>query len=127
MELLIKLGGIYNLGLVVFHLLFWRIFNWGEDLRKLSFLNRAIMQVLNLSLTFVFVIFAWLSLAHSAGLLASPLGHGLLVLMALFWFLRALQQPLFFGLRHWGSVAFLLIFLTGAALYGVPAFHVLTV
>jgi len=32
MEALIKAGGIYNIVLVVFHMLFWHIFNWGEDL-----------------------------------------------------------------------------------------------
>ena len=121
MEGLIRIGGIYSLGFVAFHLLFWRIFNWREDLRSLAFLNRAIMQVLNLSLTFVFVIFGYVSLAHTRELLETPLGRSLLVLIALFWLWRAVQQPLFFGLRHWGSVAFLLLFLLGSVLYGIPA------
>lgn len=121
MDTLIKAGGIYSFGFVVFHLMFWRIFNWGEDLESLSFLNRAIMQVLNLSLTFVFVIFGYISLFHSKELLESSLGHSLLVLIALFWLLRAIEQIMFYKLRHWGSVIFLLIFLSGAVLYGIPA------
>jgi len=121
MEYLIKAGGVYNICFVVFHLLFWCIFNWDDDLRSLSFLNRAIMQVLNLSLTFVFLIFAYISLVYSKELLESSLGHSLLVLMALFWFLRAVQQVVFFRLTQWGSVAFLVIFLVGAVLYGIPA------
>ena len=123
MELLIKAGGIYNFVLVIFHLLFRRIFNWDEDLRSLSFLNRAIMQVLNLSLTLVFVIFGYISLVHPKELLTSPLGQSLLITMAVFWFARAVQQPLFFGMKHWGSVAFMLFFLTGAVLYGLPAIY----
>jgi len=43
--------------LVVFHLLFWRVFNWKDDLRSLSFLNKQTMQVLNLCLTIMFAIF----------------------------------------------------------------------
>jgi hypothetical protein len=121
METLIKVGGIYNIVLVVFHLLFWRIFNWDEDLRTLTFLNRAIMQVVNLSLTLVFVIFAYVSLMHSAELLASPLGRSLLILMAVFWFFRAMLQAAFFKLNNGGSVAFMIFFFAGGVLYGIPA------
>lgn len=121
METLIKAGGIYNIALVVFHLLFWRIFNWKEDLRSLSFLNRAVMQVVNLSLTMVFVLFAYLSLAHSDELLTTPLGNSLLIFMALFWLARSAMQAMFFKLEHWSSVAFLFFFLAGAVLYGIPA------
>jgi hypothetical protein len=121
METLIKVGGVYNIILVVFHMLFWRIFNWGDDLRTLSILNKAVMQVLNISLIFVFVIFAYVSLAHSLELLTSPLGKSLLILMAVFWLIRSILQVVFFRLRHWGSVAFMVFFIAGAFLYGIPA------
>jgi len=121
MDALIKAGGIYSFGFVIFHLLFWRIFNWEEDLRSLSFLNRAIIQVLNLSLIFAFVIFGYISLFHTKELMESSLGHSLLVLTALFWLFRAIEQIVFFKLKHWGSVMFLLVFLSGAVLYGIPA------
>ncbi|NQT62328.1 MAG: hypothetical protein HQ556_05155 [Candidatus Marinimicrobia bacterium] len=121
MEVLIKLGGIYNIVLVIFHLLFWRIFDWKNDLRNLSFLNRAIMQVLNLSLSFVFIIFSYISLAHTNELLSTALGHSLLILMTLFWVARSIEQIVFFKLKHWGSVAFLAFFLVGAVLYAIPA------
>ncbi len=123
MELLIKLGGIYNIILVVFHLLFWRIFNWKEDLRSLTLLNKSTMQVVNLSLTIVFVIFAYISLAHTNELLATPLGESLLSGMALLWLARSAMQVIFYKLEHWISVAFLFYFLAGALLYGTPAIY----
>lgn len=125
MELLIEAGGIYCIGFVLFHLLFRRIFNWDEDLRSLSGLNRAIMPVLNYSLTFVFVIFSCISLFHARELLESPLGHSLLALISLFWLLRAIEQVISFKLRHWASALFLVIFVTGAVLYGIPTASVL--
>ena len=79
------------------------------------------MQVINLSLTFCFVIFGYLSLFHTQELIDSSLGHNLLLLIALFWLLRAIQQIIFFKLKDWGSIAFFFIFLTGSLLYGVPA------
>ena len=121
METLIKAGGLYNIILVILHLLFWRIFNWQQDLRSVSSLNRSIMPVVNLSLTFVFIIFAYISLVHSAELLSTPLGNSLLILIALFWLARSLLQVIFFKLDHWLSFAFLCYFLAGAALYGLPA------
>ena len=123
MESLIKLGGIYNIILVVFHLLFWRIFNWKEDLRTLSFLNKSIMQVINLSLILVFVIFAYISLVHTNELLSTSLGKSLLFSMAFLWFARSALQVIFFKLKHWVSVAFLFYFLVGGLLYGIPAIY----
>ncbi len=124
MELLIKAGGVLHVALVIFHLLFWRIFNWKDDLRSLSFLNRAIMQVLNLSLTFAFVIFGYISLVHTDELMSTSLGHSLLGLVAVLWLARSVEQVVFFKLRHWGSVAFLVFFLVGTVLYAVPAIHI---
>lgn len=125
MEILIKAGGIYTIGLVVFHVLFWRIFDWKNDLQSLSFINRATMQVLNISLMFAFIIFAYVSLAHTGDLLTSSLGHSLLLLMALFWLARSIQQIIFYKLHHRASWAFLLLFLAGAILYAIPGFYVI--
>ena len=118
---LIKAGGLYNIALVVFHLMFWKLFNWADDLRSLSVLNRAIMQVMNLSLVVVFLMFAYLSLIHTAELFSTTLGRALLLSMAVFFMLRAIMQITFFRLQHWGSVAFLIFFLAGGVLYGIPA------
>jgi len=125
METLVKAGGLFNIALVIFHLSFWRLFNWRDELKSISFLNSSIMQVLNISLTLVFVIFAYISLLHAEALLSTPLGNSLLALMALFWLARAIQQIIFFGLRLPLSRVFLLIFLSGFALYAIPALTVL--
>jgi hypothetical protein len=119
---LILAGGFYNLAFAVFHLLFWRLFKWNTDLQRVSFLNRAIMQVLNLCLIWVFVIFGYVSLFHANELLSSSLGHSLLVLMALFWLFRAIEQIIFFRLSTWGSWLFLSVFLIGVLLYALPCF-----
>lgn len=123
MEILIKAGGIYNIILIVFHLLFWRIFNWKDDLQSLSFLNRSSMQVLNLSLTIVFAVFAYISLVHSNELLSTQLGKSLLFSMALLWLLRSAMQVIFYKLKHWVSIAFLVYFSIGILLYGIPAIY----
>lgn len=78
------------------------------------------MQVLNISLTFVFIIFSYISFVHTNELLNTPLGHSLLVLITMLWIARAVQQVVFFKLKHWVSWAFTVFFLFGAFLYGIP-------
>jgi len=119
-EIVILLGGIYNFAFAVFHLLFWRFFRWKEDLASLSTINRAVMQVLNLCLTFVFLIFSYISIFHSTELLTTRLGKSLLILISAFWVLRAIEQIIFFSLRKKISVIFFIIFIFGALIYILP-------
>jgi hypothetical protein len=116
-ETLLIIGGIYNLLFAIFHLLFWRIFDWKNDLASLTSVNRAIMQVINLCLTFVFIVFGVLSLLHPKQIIGTELGQTLTGLIAIFWFLRAIEQIVFFKLKNWISWAFLLVFLIGTGLY----------
>lgn len=121
-ETLIIAGGIYTVALIIFHALFWRIFNWPETLMPLNYVNKAVIQVLNISITFIFFIFAYISFAHTQELLNTDLGRTLLVLISVLWLFRAVQQLVFFKLKHKASVALAFYFLLGAVLYGVPAF-----
>ena len=116
-ESLLAAGGILTAAFAVFHLGFWKLFRWKTDLAKLTALNRAVMQVLNLCLTFAFVIFAYISFAHASELLDTGLGKSLLLLIAVFWYLRAIEQIWFFGLRKPLSVVFFVVFIAGGSLY----------
>ena len=117
--LLIKLGGYACLGWLVFHLLFWRIFEWKTQLPKLNDVNNGVMQVLNLCLSFAFGIFAAISLLHPDALLTSGLGRLLLVSIGIFWLVRLIEQPFFFGLSR-VSFLFSLLFALTCACYLVP-------
>lgn len=119
-EILIISGGIYTVGLIVFHVLFWRIFKWPETLEPLNYINRATIQVLNISITFIFFIFAYISLVHTNELLNTQLGKTLLVLISCLWLFRAAQQVVFYKLKHKLSVGLTFYFLIGAFLYGIP-------
>ena len=112
MYALIEYGGYFNIALVVFHLLFWRLFNWPETLQPLSSLNRSIMQVMNLVLIFIFAMFAYLSLVHTWELYYTTLGRAVLLSVAVIFLLRALLQVIFFQLKHVASVVLLLAFIT---------------
>jgi small-conductance mechanosensitive channel len=114
-------GGIFNLGFAVLHLSFWKLFHWKEDLASLTHTKRSVMQILNLCLIFVFLLFAYISFVYPAELLTNGLGKFLLIGIALFWFLRLIEQVVFFGVRNKFSVASTGLFFVGGLLYLLPA------
>lgn len=119
-EALVIAGGIYTVALVIFHVLFWRIFNWPETLLTLNSVNKVTMQVLNISITFIFFIFAYISLAHTHDLLNTSLGRTMLLSISVLWLFRAAQQVVFYKLKHMASIGLTLYFLLGTFLYGLP-------
>ena len=122
MKTLIIIGGFVWLGFFVFHLFFWKLFDWKQDLRSLTPLNKSVMQVLNLSLMVVFLVFSYISIFHADEILNTSLGKAILVGIALFGFLRAIQQIVFFDLGVPRSKVFLLVILGATTLYLIPLF-----
>lgn len=117
---LIWIGGFFNLAFLIFHDFFWKIFNWNDDLKKLTPINRAIMQVLNLCLIFVFLIFAYISFFHIEAMLTTSLGLTMTVFIAMFWGIRAVLQFVFFSRTRPVSYIFFVIFVIGCLLYLIP-------
>lgn len=110
----------YNVALAVFHLGFWRMFRWREELPKLHPANRGVMQALNAMLTFVFLLMAGLQVLRADEMVASALGRTLMGGLMLFWLVRAALQPVFFrGLPAATNIAFVLLFLAGAGLHAM--------
>ena len=104
--------GVYHLGFALFHLGFWKIFRWRDELARLGHLNRAIMQVLNVCFTYLAFAFALLAFAFPHSLVDPVLG-----LLAGLWLLRAALQVVFFrrvAVRI--NAALVALFLVGAAL-----------
>ena len=120
MKTLLIIGGFFWIGLFVFHLMFWYLFDWRKELKQVSKINGSVMQVLNLSLMAAFLIFAYASLFHAEEMLTTPLGNVLLVGIAGFGVFRAIEQIVFFGLRSWQSVLFFGLVLGGTSLYLIP-------
>jgi hypothetical protein len=79
----------YNAALAVFHLAFWRLFRWKEELAKLQPANRGVMQVMNIMLTAFLLLMAAVLVLNAAEIVATALGRLLLVGLAAMWVLRA--------------------------------------
>ncbi len=116
-EKLLLIGALFHLAFVAFHLLFWKLFDWVQDLKKLSHINKSVMQILNLRLIFVFLIFAYISYFNANEMLNSKLGLTMIAAIALFWGFRSVEQIIYFGIKNLASNILLLLFLFGTALY----------
>ena len=117
----LQLGALYHLSFVLFHLAFPILFGWKQDLHKLRPVNRAIMQVLNLRLTFLFLLFAWISWQYPSQLLEPGLGRCLVAGMAVFWWMRSAEQLLFFAWKP-RLLMMVPVFLLGALIYTLAWF-----
>lgn len=110
----------YNVALALFHLCFWRIFRWREELPKLHPANRGVMQVMNIMLTFVFLLMAGLQVLLAEEMTNTALGRALLAGLMFGWLLRAGLQPVFWPTQpKTVNGAFVFLFLIGAGLHAM--------
>lgn len=120
MKTLIIIGGFVWVGLFVFHALFWRLFDWKNDLENLTPLNKSVMQVMNLALMVFILIFGYVSFFHAEDLLTTSLGRTILIGAVVFGTFRTILQFMYFDLRDSRSKFFLGVMIVGTMLYLVP-------
>lgn len=119
-EALVYLCGVHSLGFAVFHLAFWKLFGWPAALRQTNVATRAVTQIINLRLIYVFLGVAVLCFWLPHDLLTTRLGHALLAGMVLFWLGRLVEQFVF--LRYNQPLVHVLtaLFALGAVLFALP-------
>ena len=112
--------GIYNLAFAVFHIFFWKIFNWKNDLRKTSVANRAIMQILNIRLIYVFLLFGFIYLFFPQALLETKFGMFILIGVLVFWIGRTIEQFIFLRIKSKMVNILTVIFMIGVIIHSIP-------
>lgn len=120
MRTLLIIAGFLSIALFIFHLFFWKLFDWKNDLKKVTQLNSSVTQIMNLCLMLLFLIFAYFSIFLTEDLVTTSLGLSLLFGISIFWMFRAVLQIVFFGLRETVSAGFFTFFALLSALYMVP-------
>ena len=103
-KILLRTGGAFNLLFVVFHLAMVKPI--GEALTSLSPDIQANVSTLTIHVAFTLLIFAYLAIFQWRDLLTTRLGHIMAIAISLFWFLRAVNQAVFYGLTAAGMPLF---------------------
>ena len=91
----LNLVGWCCLLLALAHLVFPGYFNWNEELKGLSLMNRQLMYVHTFFVALVVLLIGLLCLTSAADLVETRLGHRIAFGLFIFWGLRLLIQ--FFG------------------------------
>ena len=120
MNTIILLCGLYNIGFAIFHIAFWKIFHWDNELKKLSFANKGIMQILNVQMIYYWLFVAIACFAFPTELLTTKFGIFFLIGNSIFWLLRTIQQFIFLRANHIAIHILTFIFMIGALLFALP-------
>ena len=121
-ETLLLLCALHSFGFALFHLGFWRLFGWPRTLQSTTLPNRAILQIANVQLVWVFTGIGLLCLLYPTELATSPLGRAVLAGMAVFWILRTFVQCVWLRVNHPLVHALTALFALGAVLFAAPLF-----
>lgn len=119
-NMLLTLCGFYNLAFAIFHLSFWRLFKWKDDLKKISLGNRAIIQILNIRLIYLFLLMAFLYFFQQDQLLTTTLGSVLLIGFLGFWIGRTIEQFVFLRVKSTLVTILTILFFIGILVHLLP-------
>lgn len=95
MELQLKIVGCLLIILALIHIIFPRYFDWVNELKPLSLINRQIVYVHTLFIALVVLLMGVLCLTSSAELIQTHLGKNVSLGLGIFWVVRLIVQ--FFG------------------------------
>ena len=106
MEIHLKLIGLIMLVLAFVHIIFPRYFDWANELRSLSLINRQMMYVHAFFVALVVLLMGVLCLTSAASLVETPLGRRLCFGLGLFWGCRLIIQFVGYSSRLWKGKVF---------------------
>ena len=121
-DTIILLCGLHSLGFALFHASFWKLFRWPLSLRDTTLANRAILQIANVQLIWLFLFVAALCFLFPQALATTQFGRALLAGMSAFWLLRLVVQFVFLRVNQALVHALSALFALGAALFALPLF-----
>ena len=117
-KILLRIGGVIDLLFVLLHLAM--VQGIGIALAPVSTDFQAIVHILNIHVAFTLLIFAYLAFFQWRDLLTTRLGHITAIAIALFWFLRGINQVAFYGLTAPGTLMWVGLCLVFGLLHLIP-------
>ena len=117
---MLTICGIYNLFLAIFHISFWKVFNWNETLDKGTKANKIVTQIMNIQLIYLFLFMAFVYLFYGDELSDSIIGKIILIGYSGFWIVRFIQQFIFLKQKGKFVISLTILFFVGAILHLIP-------
>lgn len=106
MELHLKIIGILLVILALVHTTFPNYFNWKQELKQLSLINRQLMYVHSFFIGFAVLLIGVLCLTSSNDLIETSLGKRISLGLGVFWITRLFIQFLGYSSKLWKGKTF---------------------
>jgi hypothetical protein len=106
MEIHFKIIGILLIVLALIHIIFPRYFNWGDELKSLSLINREMMLVHTFFIALTVLLMGILCLTSSRELVTTSLGKRISLGFGIFWFIRFVVQFFGYSAKLWKGKKF---------------------
>ncbi|WP_373494134.1 hypothetical protein [Aquiflexum sp.] len=114
--LLLRLGGVVNLLIGILHIGFWGLFDWPEELAKLSVDNSNIVQMLNLFSIVFFFYTAFILIFMPGKLLINTAGRIFIGMFAVLYLARLAMEFYFPN----GSIGFAIFMVVTISFFVLP-------
>ena len=120
--LMLRIAGVINLLFLVFHVLFYRLFDWHNTLSCLSQVNRSIFLTYHAISILVLGFMCIIPLLQPKTLLTSSLKYSILSMFSLFFVIRIITEFTLFAQTHGPSPIILVMCALPVVCYIVPLF-----
>lgn len=101
-----KIIGLLLIGLSLIHIIFPTYFNWKEDLKDLSLINRQMMKVHTFFIGLIVFLIGVLCLHSTDDLIYTELGKTISLGIGVFWFIRFVIQFVVYSSELWKGKTF---------------------
>lgn len=106
MEIHFRIVGVLLILLAIIHIAFPKYFNWKEELKPLSLINKQIMVVHTFFIGLVVFLMGVLCLISTKSLIQTKLGHTLTLGLFVFWIIRLFFQLFVYSSKLWKTKTF---------------------
>ncbi len=106
MEIHFKIIGILLMALAFVHVIFPSYFNWKEEMKSLSLINRQIMAVHTFFIALSVFLMGLLCFACADDLISTKLGKTVTFGLGIFWSIRLLVQFFGYSTKLWKGKTF---------------------
>ncbi|MFK7810993.1 MAG: hypothetical protein AB8B59_00775 [Maribacter sp.] len=106
LETHLKIIGFLLMILAMVHIIFPKYFSWKEELKKLSLVNRQMMQVHTFFVALVVFLIGLLCITSYSELINTALGKRIALALSIFWGIRTLFQFFVYSPKLWKGKTF---------------------
>ena len=102
----LKIIGILLIILAVIHVAFPKYFNWKEELKPLSIINRQLMYIHSFFIAFAILLIGILCISSSDDLVETTFGKRICLGLGIFWTTRLIIQFFGYSSKLWKGKTF---------------------